>query len=149
MLREADLQVGRHPRHGVDRDRDSFTAPDVALLEQDMRHTAITAVDDEPFDVADLAVARTNPVAAMDVYLPEGNGLVGSDLAAAQSGKGDASGLTRLLSGTVVGGNESCLGQCSGMTPERLARALEVNEFGRRRARRWGCRRPEVVRRNW
>jgi hypothetical protein len=36
-----------------------------------------------PFDVADLAVARTNPVAAMDVYLPEGNGLVGSDLAAA------------------------------------------------------------------
>lgn len=66
MLREADLQVGGHPRHGVDRDRDSFTAPDVAFLEQDMRHTAVTAVDDEPFDVADLAVARTNPVAAMD-----------------------------------------------------------------------------------
>ena len=46
MLREADLQVGGHPRHRVDWDRDSFTAPDVAFLEQDMRHTAITAVDE-------------------------------------------------------------------------------------------------------
>ena len=72
MLREADLQVGGHPRHRVDWDRDSFTAPDVAFLGESMRHTAITAVDDEPFDVTDLAVARTNPVAAVDVYLPKG-----------------------------------------------------------------------------
>jgi hypothetical protein len=52
LLCEADLQVGGHPRHRVDRDRDSFAAPEVAFLEQDMRHMAITAVDDEPFDVA-------------------------------------------------------------------------------------------------
>jgi hypothetical protein len=62
MLREADLQVGGHPRHGVDRDRDSFTAPDVAFLEQDMRHTAITAVDDEPFDVAASLHVTSTPI---------------------------------------------------------------------------------------
>jgi hypothetical protein len=51
LLREVDLQAGGHLRHRVNRDRDSVSAPDVALLEQDLRHTAIIAGDDDPYFV--------------------------------------------------------------------------------------------------
>ena len=52
-----------------------------------MRHTTIARVDDQRLDVPDLAIARTNPLAPMDIYLPEGNGLVNDDLRASHNGK--------------------------------------------------------------
>jgi hypothetical protein len=45
-----------------------------------MRHSMIGRVDDQSFDVPDLAIARANSVSAMDIHLPEGNGLLGDDL---------------------------------------------------------------------
>ena len=54
-------------------------------LEQHMRHSVIGGVDGQSFDVPDLAVARTNSVAPMDIYLAEGNGLVDDDLRSPQA----------------------------------------------------------------
>src|SRR5262249_52511980 len=78
---EADLDALGDPGHGADRDRHLFAAPQVPLPQQHMRHEMAVRVDDQPFDLADVAVGGVNVLAALYLHLARRDRIVGHQVA--------------------------------------------------------------------
>ena len=63
----------------TDGDGDLLASPEVSLLEQDMGDVPVRRLDDEPLDLADLAVAGVHPLAAPHADLSRRQHVAGDD----------------------------------------------------------------------
>src|SRR5262249_61637797 len=60
--------------HGRDRDGDLLPAPQVAFLEEHVRHVLAARVDDQPLDPPDAAVGGADGIIAVYRHLAQGYG---------------------------------------------------------------------------
>jgi hypothetical protein len=74
---QVDLDALGDPGHGVDRNGHLLAAPQMPLLQQHVRHVMAGGVDDQPFDLADVAVGGINVLAALHLHLARGDRVVG------------------------------------------------------------------------
>lgn len=82
VLREAEPDAVADTYHRADRDRDRLMAPEVALLEQKVRHVVIGAIDHQPLDVPDRPIRGMYVLATAHLDLTQRhmviNGFVGT-----------------------------------------------------------------------
>src|ERR1039458_1905753 len=72
--------------HGADGDGYFLAAPQVPLLEQHVGYVVVAGVDDEPLDLADVAIGSMHALAAARRHLACGDGGVGGGLRDAADG---------------------------------------------------------------
>jgi uncharacterized membrane protein YraQ (UPF0718 family) len=80
LLADAQPDAVAGAGHRANRDGYFPPAPEVALLQEHVRHVAAAAVDDEPLDPADVAVGGLDGVAAPHVHLPRRDDVRGDGL---------------------------------------------------------------------
>ena len=86
---DAELDSFVHPNYRADRDRHFLTAPEVSLLEKNMRDVMIARVDHQSLDSSDVAVRGMDLFAATHGYLAQGDFVIDDglrDVSCARSG---------------------------------------------------------------
>ena len=78
------------PGHGADRDGDLLAPPQMALLEQHVGHVMIARVDEEPLDLADLAVHGMDVVTGTDLCFTHGDDVLDGDPCQVRYARGGA-----------------------------------------------------------